>query len=348
MFVALDNGEEEIGLCFRRKNSEIVAPNPGSDVEVHESSDSSIGELGECICIIPLRRIFCVHDSSRFFLGLPRYYKGELALDRIGFAFESKSESKPFLQLAKHYLRAPLRYYEDKQPLDLLAEEPLHLLSTEVDTEKLTSRIQKIIGTNLDPKDLKKSVNLHISGTEGAKKPFPFRTVLDRIMKYSETREKRQEVMKHIDSLGPDPKYDELITEHIMSKVVGRDSKTVSVLCAITQNMIFCGIIQIKTMLGDLGTLTGDVSGPTGWQIVVLFQFQQVTVTHCRREKSLGTKPNEGFWFEWVQSMTFDKDVKSLLSCSLKISDLQFDPEISPEKRAHVARVLQNGELILC
>jgi len=154
--------------------------------------------------------------------------------------------------------------------------------------------------------------------------------------------------MKYLDTLGPNPSYDEQTTEHLATKVLGLETKTFALLRSITQDIIFAGIYHIKTTLHDLGTLTGDVSGPTGWRVIVLFQTQQVTVYHRRREKSLGTKENEGFWFEWVQSMTFDKDVKNLLSCTLKITDLQFDANIPEEKKEHVARVFRNGNLILC
>lgn len=80
---------------------------------------------------------------------------------------------------------------------------------------------------------------------------------------------------------------------------------------------------------------------------MILFQKQQITVYHRRRERSLGTKPSAGFWFEWVLSITFDRELKVILSTGLKISDLSFEEETDPELREKVSNLLQNGDLIL-
>lgn len=88
-------------------------------------------------------------------------------------------------------------------------------------------------------------------------------------------------------------------------------------------------------------SMTRDVRGPEGWKILVTFAKDTVSVTHYRREQSLGidylfyfpfsfffhfwvltnlwilaTAPaNEQFWFEWRLSMIFDKVKHGVHKC---------------------------------
>jgi len=93
--------------------------------------------------------------------------------------------------------------------------------------------------------------------------------------------------------------------------------------------------------------MTGDVKGPSGWQICVLFANDIISVSHRRREKSLGTPPEKSFWFEWVLNMMINKDVTKLLSCSLRICDLKIADEADDIYRDHIRRQFCNGDLLI-
>ena len=72
-----------------------------------------------------------------------------------------------------------------------------------------------------------------------------------------------------------------------------------------------------------MNTMTKDVRGPEGWRILISFTKDTTTVTHYKREESLGVyyiqnkrvlmfvlasaPPTERFWFEWKIHMIFDK-----------------------------------------
>lgn len=141
-------------------------------------------------------------------------------------------------------------------------------LSSELDTEELANRIQKIIGQRLAPIEkvsLKRSVNLHLSlGTQ--KVNSPFRTVLLNIIEELESPKKVKEVTKFLDESGV-KRYDELFMETLFN-VLKPTSKTARLLCSITQNIVFAGVYQIKLLLAPIGILTGDVSGRSGWYVL--------------------------------------------------------------------------------
>eukprot|EP01120_Amphizonella_sp_Union-15-10_P015081 TRINITY_DN7636_c0_g1_i1.p1 TRINITY_DN7636_c0_g1~~TRINITY_DN7636_c0_g1_i1.p1 ORF type:complete len:498 (+),score=92.61 TRINITY_DN7636_c0_g1_i1:101-1594(+) len=134
------------------------------------------------------------------------------------------------------------------------------------------------------------------------------------------------------------------LVQKLFTDTIGENSKTAKVFKAIHQNIISCCQYQIKSTVTNNGLMTGDVRGPEGWQICVLFAHDVVNITHRRREKSLG-HTNFQFWFEWVLHMTFDKELQSLNAAVLKIVDLHFEGNPSPEVKEDIEKRFCYGRL---
>eukprot|EP01120_Amphizonella_sp_Union-15-10_P009063 TRINITY_DN3361_c0_g2_i1.p1 TRINITY_DN3361_c0_g2~~TRINITY_DN3361_c0_g2_i1.p1 ORF type:complete len:273 (-),score=43.67 TRINITY_DN3361_c0_g2_i1:39-857(-) len=134
------------------------------------------------------------------------------------------------------------------------------------------------------------------------------------------------------------------LVQKLFLETIGVNSKTARVFKAIHQNIISCCQYQIKSSVTNNGLMTGDVRGPEGWQICVLFAHDVVNITHRRREKSLGQTEYQ-FWFEWVLHMTFDKELQTLNAAVLKIVDLQFEGNPSPDIREEIEKRFCYGRL---
>jgi hypothetical protein len=138
----------------------------------------------------------------------------------------------------------------------------------------------------------------------------------------------------------------ELLVENIFT-VIGHDSKTSKVFKTLTQAIIHTATYHIKANLKS-DIMTGDVRGPDGWQIVVLFAHDVINITHRRREKSLDSLgPKHQFWYEWVLHMVFDKKMGDLASSSLRISDIGWGPEIDPAIKEHISTTFGHGNMII-
>jgi len=139
----------------------------------------------------------------------------------------------------------------------------------------------------------------------------------------------------------------ESLMESLFKNVIGTDSKTARVLKAIHQNIILTGVFQLKSKV-TMNTMTRDVRTRDGWRINVFMGNNVVVVSHKRREQSLATAPkDEQYWFEWELRMTFDRELSSMESSVLKITDLEFDAEIKPHKKVQISRAFSSGNLIV-
>jgi hypothetical protein len=58
-------------------------------------------------------------------------------------------------------------------------------------------------------------------------------------------------------------------------------------------------------------------------------------------------KPEEQFWFEWHLLMYFDQGMTALESAVLKVTDLQFSPNVTVAFRMNIQRQLSSGSLIV-
>ena len=117
---------------------------------------------------------------------------------------------------------------------------------------------------------------------------------------------------------------------------------------AIHQGIIHSCAYQLKARVTGTDIMTGDVRGPEGWQIVILFANDVISVSHRRREKSIDlTGPKDKFWFEWVLHMTFDKDCKDLSAAVLKLVDLQINPIVPEDEREKITQRFCGGRLLI-
>jgi hypothetical protein len=122
---------------------------------------------------------------------------------------------------------------------------------------------------------------------------------------------------------------------------------TSAILKACTQAIIHVCTYQVKARL-PTDVLTGDVRGPEGWQIVVLFAHDVINVSHRRREKSLDAFGSQfEFWFEWLLSMCFDKNMQGLQSATLRICKLEFGQNIDARKKDELTRLFCGGDLLV-
>lgn len=128
----------------------------------------------------------------------------------------------------------------------------------------------------------------------------------------------------------------ELLVKDLFTKTIGKDSKTARIFKAIHQGIIHSCTYQIKAKVTP-DILTGDVRGPEGWQILILFANDVISISHRRRERSIDlTGPKDKFWFEWALHMTFDKDLKDLNAAVLKIVDLQISGNVDNDEKEKI------------
>jgi len=206
--------------------------------------------------------------------------------------------------------------------------------------------VRYFVGRPIPVYSEKIDINSLINNLEFTKKSDPryfYRVILKQIIESLESPHNCKMVSNYIEEIG-DTSYDQFTTEEVMSRI-GENSKTVRLLRAVNQVIISSGAYHIKMLLKSKEITTGDISGPSGWRIVILLQKQQINVYHYRREK--GLFEYDGFWFEWVQTMTFERDLNTLLSCGLSITDLHFNGNVTVEKQNIISEVLQQGNVIL-
>jgi len=174
------------------------------------------------------------------------------------------------------------------------------------------------------------------------------REVILSISQRLETEEKYNEIREALDALvEANPQELETATSDLLAHVIGHDSKTCNLLRFIHQNIIFACIWQLKISVTK-EVMTGDVQGPSGWQICVLFANDVISISHKRREKSLGLPQDQSFWFEWILHMTINRNVDKLISCNLRICDLRISNQCDELTRDKWKRLFCNGDLMIC
>jgi hypothetical protein len=138
----------------------------------------------------------------------------------------------------------------------------------------------------------------------------------------------------------------EILVEQLFN-VIGHDSKTAKIFKTLTQAIIHTATYHIKTKI-KTDIMTGDVRGPDGWQIVVLFANDVINITHRRREKSLDSLgPKHQFWYEWVLHMVFDKKMGDLASATLRVSDIGYGDSIDPTIKENIGLTFCHGNMII-
>lgn len=221
--------------------------------------------------------------------------------------------------------------------------------------ESITMRLSKQgLGVVVTQEEKRLSVKLQSSGslTPKTSKNLPIvvaiRRVVNAIADQLETPEQAKVIADEL-AKPENETYEgdmEMLVESLFH-VIGHDSKTSKVFKALTQAIIHTATYQIKTKI-KTNIMTGDVRGPDGWQIVVLFAHDVINITHRRREKSLDSEgPKHSFWYEWVLHMVFDKKMGDLASATLRVSDIGYGADIDPNYQEIVCHTFGNGNMII-
>jgi len=172
------------------------------------------------------------------------------------------------------------------------------------------------------------------------------RTAITEVARNVESIDQFRKIKQHLDTARFDVDM-EMEMRDLFFQVIEEESKTAKVFKAITQNVLFAGIVEIKKKI-PMHAMTKDVRGPDGWKILVSFTKDTVSICHIRREQSLATAPEtEQFWFEWRLGMIFDKDMNEMQSVSLKITNLGFGDHCSGPMRASLSKALGAGNLMV-
>eukprot|EP01088_Endostelium_zonatum_P006801 TRINITY_DN18943_c0_g1_i1.p1 TRINITY_DN18943_c0_g1~~TRINITY_DN18943_c0_g1_i1.p1 ORF type:complete len:538 (-),score=123.83 TRINITY_DN18943_c0_g1_i1:158-1771(-) len=139
----------------------------------------------------------------------------------------------------------------------------------------------------------------------------------------------------------------ELLCREMFEQVLGMDSKTAKILKTINQSFVFKAAVELKTKVMK-GIMTKDDRSENGWRIVIEVEVDCIKVHHIRREQSLPTAgKTQGFWMEYSMCIEFDRQVNDIKHVSLKVSDLQFEPETEASFKENISRILQNGKLVV-
>jgi len=247
----------------------------------------------------------------------------------------------------------------EEDPIDsLITKEEENKDIKPFDKEEEINLLRRIDSRNIqlirDSVELKLSrININYSnekykGDEYNESLIAMRSVILSIAQRLETQEKFNELVKAMDELVESkPQELETTTSSFIRNVLGENSKTCNLLRFIHQNIIFACVWQLKKSV-TRDVMTGDVQGPSGWQIVVLFANDIISVSHRRREKSLGLPPEKSFWFEWILHMTINRDVTKLISCNLRVCDLRISDTADEATKEKWRRLFCNGDLMIC
>lgn len=333
------------------------------------------------ICRGEASQIFGAEDSTRYFIIMQAYWEESNSLRNTGFAFYTRDESKRFLKfiklhsgititsvLNKDFGALDLKYKEreyiplipDDNPESIIAEEEINEINEL--TNKLLSKVNlknsqdelNLVRDKINQRLSQRGIGVIISKEEKEVKDKNYSTILSMkrvitgISKELETPELHQMIVdelskpEHMSFAGDI----EVWVENFFN-TVGTEIKTAKLLKAVTQSIIHIATYHIKTKIKN-DIMTGDVRGPEGWQIVILFAREVIYVTHRRREKSIDALgPKSQFWYEWELNIVFDKKLNDITSTTLKITDIGYGEDIDIKNKEKLSNLFCNGNLFI-
>jgi hypothetical protein len=131
---------------------------------------------------------------------------------------------------------------------------------------------------------------------------------------------------------------------YLLDQLGGDSSPIVRVFKCFHQNILFAGIVQLKQgVLKDIQTK--DSRTNDGWRIRVTTERGRVQVTHRRKEVINDVSGNQHLM--WEMSLTFNGDVSTLCSTSLRLTGLSLDDQCKGKERRNLMRKLSSGNLII-
>eukprot|EP01121_Diplochlamys_sp_Union-15-3_P017039 TRINITY_DN592_c0_g1_i2.p1 TRINITY_DN592_c0_g1~~TRINITY_DN592_c0_g1_i2.p1 ORF type:complete len:456 (+),score=69.12 TRINITY_DN592_c0_g1_i2:109-1476(+) len=333
----------------------------------------------------PIDRLTAVADSTRYFIVENINVEMVTEKTNAGIAFITREESDRFKTFANDFTGQKLKNLENPDVQRRLEREKLRSMTVvnqqnEVqeinELQNFTAELLKTLGSakhNIkELEHLRDTVSCRLSflGRDIQKAAYDYplespvglkkesinkadmlaiQQVITSVTAQLETKEKQQKIKEEIDRMIA-LNYEgdmQLLVENLFRNHIGLDSKTAKVFKAIHQNIIFSCAYQIKVNVTKNMIMTGDVRGPEGWQICVIFANDVVSITHRRREKSIGQNENDKFWFEWVLHMTFDKEMDNLNAAVLKIVGLQFEGVPEQSTREQIEKMFCFGDLLV-
>jgi len=102
-------------------------------------------------------------------------------------------------------------------------------------------------------------------------------------------------------------------------QVVGEDTNTVRVLKACNQSVLAPAVLRLKSVVGSYFPYK-DVRG--GWRLLIKINQDEVIIVHRRWEQSF---VQGDFNFKWELEMVFDRQLKDLVQCKVRITDVKFN-----------------------
>lgn len=332
-------------------------------------------------CRCESSQIIGVTDSTRYFIVMNVYIKGQEESHKVGFAFYSREEAKKFKDFVYEESKQHIPSGTDTDPPfpldtepDIVSHEPEGFIEEE-ELDKVNDLANKLINeaknSRLELNKVRDTLTHKVSqcGTgyivtkeEKQRMSIPsdlqtkdlpimlgLKRVIKSIAKELETDTHYQAICAELDKPEHET-YDgdkEVWTDSIFQNTIGIDSNTARLLKSITQGVIHIASYHIKTKLKS-DVITSDVRGPEGWQILIIFANDVIYVTHRRRERSLESLgPTKEFWFEYMVNMVFDQKLGDLTSATLRISNIGYGDNIEDNYKDMISKLFCRGHLII-
>ncbi|KAF0683620.1 Aste57867_24326 [Aphanomyces stellatus] len=141
--------------------------------------------------------------------------------------------------------------------------------------------------------------------------------------------------------------------------IVGASSPTIALVKLIHQNVVLAALCHLHAAVSS-SILLKDVRSPDGWQIHIRLDPTSCQLVHVRKEQSVDTsrqyvfhprKCNKPFVLgrfvlTWEVRCIFPRAMNELTSARLRITDLAFAADVTPDARDELRRVFV-GDLFL-
>eukprot|EP01112_Ceratiomyxa_fruticulosa_P022515 TRINITY_DN826_c1_g1_i1.p1 TRINITY_DN826_c1_g1~~TRINITY_DN826_c1_g1_i1.p1 ORF type:complete len:313 (-),score=59.18 TRINITY_DN826_c1_g1_i1:419-1357(-) len=120
-----------------------------------------------------------------------------------------------------------------------------------------------------------------------------------------------------------------------LGEIIDDQSITMKILKVCHQKILLPGYYTLKSQIHpDLPFR--DARG--SWRIIITINPDEITVVHRKRQQSTSanTEGAPDFEFEWVLTITFDKELNSMQDCSVRVCDITIRNDIDEIKKAKI------------
>lgn len=152
-------------------------------------------------------------------------------------------------------------------------------------------------------------------------------------------------IPKFVTDAGDNLDYREYVEE--LFKTFDEDSPSVKLFKMVNQAALFVAITHMKLNIAQCATtlsadalMTKDVRTADGWRVEIGISSTSISVTHVRKEQSLGQPFAPDYWdVQWCFTVNFSPDMSKLQYSSMQVLNMEFGSKISPKVRAEIKRV---------